>query len=86
LDPVGYGFRSIEYIVKACLKARSLPGLTDRQRLIREYDEKSIMATPRNSNYNELVIEAGRKSILSGGREVAIDYTVSPPAVDFRKY
>lgn len=86
LDPVGYGFRSIEYIVKACLKARSLPGLAERQRLIREYDEKSIMATPRNSSYNELVIEAGRKSILSGGREVAIDYSVSPPAVDFRNY
>jgi len=32
------------------------------------------MATPANSNYNELVIEAGRQSILNGGREVTIKY------------
>jgi len=30
------------------------------------------MATPANSAYNELVIEAGRLSILNGGREVLI--------------
>ncbi len=38
------------------------------------------MATPANSSYNELVIEAGRKSILAGGREVAIDYEKSTVA------
>jgi hypothetical protein len=32
------------------------------------------MATPHNSSYNELVVEAGRKSILNGGREVVIEY------------
>ena len=36
------------------------------------------MATPANSSYNELVIEAGRASILSGGREVAIEYGEQP--------
>jgi hypothetical protein len=30
------------------------------------------MATPRNSAYNELVIEAARESILHGGREARI--------------
>ena len=68
LDPVGYGFRSIEYIVKACLKTGSLKDLQEKQRLLRQYDAVGIMATPKNSSYNELVIEAGRKSILSGGR------------------
>ena len=33
-----------------------------------------IMATPANSAYNELVIEAGRLSILNSGREVVIHY------------
>jgi len=42
------------------------------------------MATPANSNYNELVIEAGRMSIQAGGREVCIDYS-DKPGVSFRK-
>lgn len=86
LTPVGYGYRSVDYIVKACLKTRALPSLEERQLLIRRYDQEGIMATPRNSSYNELVIEAGRKSILAGGREVCIDYQSSPPAIAFRKY
>jgi hypothetical protein len=36
------------------------------------------MATPANSAYNELVIEAGRMSVLNGGREVAIEYGEHP--------
>ncbi len=32
------------------------------------------MATPKTSSYNELVIEAGRLSILNEGREVEIVY------------
>ena len=42
--------------------------------LLREIDALGIMATPANSSYNELVIEAGRQSILNGGREVTIKY------------
>ena len=45
-----------------------------RQALLKRFDEDGIMATPLNSGYNELVIEAARKSILAGGREVAIEY------------
>jgi hypothetical protein len=41
------------------------------------------MATPANSGYNELVIEAGRLSILNNGREAVIDYG-EPPAVHLR--
>ena len=43
------------------------------------------MATPANSSYNELVVEAGRMSILNGGREVAIEYG-STPGVKFKQY
>jgi hypothetical protein len=33
-----------------------------------------VMATPANSRYTELVMEAGRLSILNGAREAVIDY------------
>src|SRR5207253_1909681 len=49
-----------------------------RPAMLRKIDEDGIMATPANSGYNELVIEAGRASILSGGREVAIEYGENP--------
>ena len=84
LVPAGYGHRSVEYIVRACCEASATADVAERQALIRRYDEDGIMATPANSSYNELVIEAGRKSILSGGREVAIDYDAGN--VGFRKY
>jgi predicted dehydrogenase len=58
LTPVGYGYRSIAALVKACI--------TD--------ERPDVIATPANSRYNELVIEAGRLSILNGGREAVIDY------------
>jgi predicted dehydrogenase len=79
LVPVGYGFRSIEYIIDACVRVGSESGgLAARQKLLREIDEAGIMATPANSNYNELVIEAGRESILNGGCEVRIEYGAKP--------
>lgn len=92
LTPVGYGYRSIEYIVKnACKCVDASEGLdekqalAERQKLIKQFDEEGIMATPANSAYNELVMEAGRLSILNGGREVEIIYD-KKPRVDFRKY
>ena len=73
LTPVGYGYRSIEYIIRQAAAAGGMP-LPQRQELIRRLDDEGIMATPKNSAYNELVMEAGRLSILNGGREVAIDH------------
>ena len=73
LTPVGYGYRSIEFIIKNICKCIGLD-LIQRQKLIKQFDEEGIMATPKNSSYNELVIEAGRLSILNGGREVEITY------------
>jgi translation initiation factor 2B subunit (eIF-2B alpha/beta/delta family) len=55
--PVGYGYRSIERIVEACSRG---------------FEDEGIIATPANSRHNERVIEAARKSILDGGREVTL--------------
>ncbi len=59
LTPVGYGFRSIQAIVHACIEGG---------------DSTGLIATPANSRYNELVIEAGRLSILNEAREAIIDH------------
>jgi hypothetical protein len=73
LTPVGYGYRSIELIIKNICKAVGLD-LKERQEAISRYDDAGVMATPKNSSYNELVIEAGRLSILNNGKEVEINY------------
>lgn len=72
--PVGYGHRSAEFILKACCQASGENDLAKRQALLGRFDDDGVMATPFNSSYNELVMEAGRMSILSGGREVGITY------------
>jgi D-galacturonate reductase len=85
LTPVGYGHRSAEFIIKACRKAAGMKSLGERQAFIKQLDADGIMATPSNSSYNELVIEAGRKSILAAGREVSIQYGVKA-GIAFREY
>jgi predicted dehydrogenase len=74
LTPVGYGFRSVEYIIKNICKCFGVSDLSARQKLIKQFDDEGVMATPANSSYNELVMEAGRLSILKGGREALITY------------
>ena len=75
LAPVGYGYRSVEHIIQNCIRAESEAGdLAARQRILKEIDATGIMATPANSSYNELVIEAARESILSGGKMVDVRY------------
>jgi len=74
LVPVGYGHRSVEYIIGACLQAAGIASLAERRKLLKRFDAEGIMATPANSAYNELVVEAGRMSILNDGREVLITY------------
>jgi predicted dehydrogenase len=69
LKPVGYGYRSVEYLVEKCLSAASLPSVEDRRAFLKELDAKGIVATPANSRYNEQVIEAARKSLMQQGRE-----------------
>ncbi|HYI95576.1 MAG TPA: Gfo/Idh/MocA family oxidoreductase [Bryobacteraceae bacterium] len=69
LTPVGYGYRSIDFIVRQCIACEQSQ---DKQAFLRRLDEDGIVATPRNSRFNEQVVEAGRESILNGGREVKI--------------
>jgi D-galacturonate reductase len=79
--PIGYGYRSVEHIIGNCIRAASAGSLEARQTVLREIDAAGIMATPANSGYNELILEAGRESILNGGREVRIEYSKNPVAV-----
>jgi hypothetical protein len=74
LTPVGYGYRSVEAIVRACLRVQRVVDLKARQAVLKQIDEEGIIATPANSRYNELVTEAARTSILNNAREVAIEY------------
>lgn len=77
LIPVGYGYRSIEFIIKTALRVESAPA-EERPKMLKEIDAAGVMATPANSMYNELVMEAGRLSILNGGREAVIEYEPEP--------
>ena len=74
LTPVGYGVRSIEQLVAACC---SVDAAKDRAVRIAEIDATGIVATPANSRYNELTVEAGRLSLLNGGREAVLDYAAN---------
>lgn len=69
LTPVGYGYRSIDYLFRCCLKVE---GAHDRPRAIQDIDREGIAATPANSHYNEQLIEAARHSILNGGVTVSV--------------
>jgi D-galacturonate reductase len=64
LTPVGYGYRSIERIVDACARVEQDPAASA------VIDREGILATPANSRHNERVIQAARRSILDGGKEV----------------
>ena len=78
LRPVGYGYRAIEQLVDTATRVASVADLAARQDLLLEIDTAGWHATPANSFYNELVVEAGRKSILNGGRRVDITYGETP--------
>jgi len=75
LTPVGYGYRSIEYLFRCCLRVEKS---TDRRQTILDIDREGVAATPANSSYNEEVIEAGRKSILNGGVIVLLGSRAEP--------
>jgi D-galacturonate reductase len=83
--PVGYGYDSIAAILGTIgrieAESEGLPepkALARRKELIREVDAKGLIATPANSYYNELVVEAARLSILEEGRPVRIHYGDRP--------
>ena len=86
--PVGYGFDSISATINTIHRIENeVSGLSEdkarnrRQSIIREVDERGIIATPSNSSVNELVVEAARASILKDGEAVHIDYSGTPHVV-----
>jgi D-galacturonate reductase len=88
LKPTGYGFESVAATIQMAHKIETevstLSGaesLKKRQQIIREVDEKGIIATPANSYVNELVVEAARLSILNEGDMVTINYGQHPHVV-----
>jgi len=85
LEPVGYGHRSIEALVKAAGRVECAPDLATRQAVLKEIDGEGVIATPNNSSYNELVIEAGRMSIMNDARPVVIEYG-DDPHVRFKEW
>jgi D-galacturonate reductase len=83
--PVGYGYESVAASVSMAEKIENtVKGMTDdesllvRRKLIREVDDKGIIATPANSYINELVVEAARISIIGDGIPVSIEYGNNP--------
>lgn len=83
--PVGYGYESVAAsVIMAYQIEKETEGLPEseslprRRKMIKEVDEKGIIATPANSYINELVVEAARISILSDGLPVTIEYGCSP--------
>jgi hypothetical protein len=87
LRPVGYGYDSIEALVATVQRVESAgagldsePAREARGRTLRAIDEEGLIATPLNSSADELAVEAGRLSILNGGRPARIEYGASPRA------
>jgi predicted dehydrogenase len=74
LKPVGYGYDSVEGLVRAATRVAAESDLASRQAALRDIDARGLIATPANSAYNELVTEAARLSITHGGRNVRIRY------------
>jgi len=83
--PIGYGFDSVAAIINSIAKIEgrvdAMPeeqALDVRRQMIRETDEKGLIATPANSYINELVVEAARISIQLDGEPVRIVYGKKP--------
>jgi predicted dehydrogenase len=74
LSVVGYGFRSLDHLLRA---AERVEHASDRTAELRAIDEEALLATPANSRFNELVVEAARLSLQHDGRTVAIDYAMN---------
>ncbi len=69
LTAVGYGYRSIEALLRGAMRVEAA---SDHERELRAIDDQGLIATPANSRYNEAVIEAARRSILNNGELVEV--------------
>lgn len=87
LMPTGYGYDSVAANLEAMRMIESAvqnktekEALNIRQEKIDEINERGIIATPANSSYNELVVEAARLSIENDGEWACIEYGSDPCA------
>lgn len=85
LRPLGYGYDSVEAIVRTVWRLEEetggLPpsaGLEARRRRCAEVDESGFIATPANSSVNDLAVEAARASILADGMPVRVIHGKEP--------
>jgi D-galacturonate reductase len=92
LTPVGYGYRSIEGLVQAVHRVEFVATGPSDDNILEKFremidviDKESVVATPANSSFNELVVEAGRLSILNQAREVEIKYG-DKPRIQLKEY
>jgi hypothetical protein len=83
--PVGYGYESVAASLEAMrrLEAESAglaepAALARRREIIHEIDRAGLLATPANSAFNELVVEAARLSIQADGDWCNIIYGTNP--------
>ena len=73
--PLGYGFESVEALVAA---AQRVEASSDRQAALDSLDASGLLATPANSAYNELVVEAARGSLTQDGLPWRLTYGTRP--------
>ncbi len=90
--PIGYGFESIAGITHVIHRMQTETAalepeeaLKRRREIMREVDANGLIATPGNSYINDLVIEAGRMSVLQDAAPVRIVYGDRPHAEFKRK-
>jgi hypothetical protein len=83
--PVGYGYESVAASIEAMRQVETAAvGLADdaalakRREVIHGIDKAGIVATPANSSFNELVVEAARLSIQTDGDWCNIVYGNNP--------
>ena len=79
--PVGYGYDSVSANITTIAGIENLEDVDNigsRQKEIKKIDDKGIIATPANSFFNELVVEATRESIVNDGKSVKIIYGDHP--------
>ncbi|HTP59806.1 MAG TPA: hypothetical protein VMM82_12870, partial [Spirochaetia bacterium] len=84
LRPVGYGFDSIDALVRAVLEVESAADSRQRMFCLDALDRAGMIATAANTAAIDLVVEAGRLSIMAGGARVRIRHGADP-GVELRK-
>jgi predicted dehydrogenase len=73
-EMVGYGWRAIESLVNAAIRVEAAGDLTERRKVLAEYDDADLIPTPANTGYLGLIYQAMRESIQEEGMPVVIDY------------